>query len=168
MHIERHIVTMLASKLSDNLFKDAIKELKEMSPQEMLSGEDSCLKNVWEEICVQVQDERSGFWDVYEETIDGLLAIKIEALDSNERLALWLTTDTGRDYIDDHHGDEKNTLDIPVDTYEIIVMLKDNLLSAAADYESSSISRFLWGQDDDIDDGEEEVGGEDGCLANGR
>jgi len=41
---------------------DALKDIKET-----LSGEDTGLLNIWEEICVQVQYEHSFFWDEYDE-----------------------------------------------------------------------------------------------------
>lgn len=169
MRIEQHLVAAWASQLSDKLIKDAIQSLEAMDSQEMLSG-DSGLKNVWEEICVQVQDEQSFFWETYVETIESLLAGYVEMLDANARLALWTLTESGLDYIDDHQTEDKAGLDIPVDTDEIVAMLRDGLLSAAANHESRSISRFLQRhedgfdelEDDEEDDPEEdEDGGED-------
>lgn len=48
--------TLLAS-LKEDLVRQTIKSLEEMCGDCLLSGEDSGLKNVWEEVCVQVQDE---------------------------------------------------------------------------------------------------------------
>lgn len=169
MRIEQHLVAAWASQLSDKLIKDAIQSLEAMDSQEMLSG-DSGLKNVWEEICVQVQDEQSFFWETYVETIESLLAGYVEMLDANARLALWTLTESGQDYIDDCQTDDEAGLDIPVDADEIVSMLKDGLLSAAANHESRSISRFLQRhedgfdelEDDEEDDSEDdEDGGED-------
>ena len=169
MRIEQHLVAAWASQLSDKLVKDAIQSLEAMDSQEMLSG-DSGLKNVWEEICVQVQDEQSFFWETYVETIESLLAGCVEMLDANARLALWTLTESGQDYLDDHQTDDESVLDIPVDVDEIVAMLRDGLLSAAANHESPSISRFLQRhedgydelEDDEEDDPEEdEDGGED-------
>lgn len=163
MRIEQRLVAAWASQLSDKLIKDAIQSLEEMDSQEMLSG-DSGLKNVWEEICVQVQDEQSFFWETYVETFEGLLAGYVEMLDANARLALWTLTETGRDYIDDHQDDDEAGLDIPVDADEIVAMLSDGLLSAAANHDSPSISRFLQRHEDgydELDDDEEDDSEED-------
>lgn len=73
MRIEQHLVAAWASQLSDKLIKDAIQSLAAMDSQEMISG-DSGLKNVWEEVCVQVQDEQSIYWEAYVETMEGVLA----------------------------------------------------------------------------------------------
>ncbi|WIM05890.1 MAG: hypothetical protein OHM77_00950 [Candidatus Nitricoxidivorans perseverans] len=169
MRIEQHLVAAWASQLSDKLIQDAIQSLEAMDSQEMLSG-DSGLKNVWEEVCVQVQDEQSFFWETYVETIENLLAGYIEMLDKNARLALWTVTESGQDYIDDRQSDDEGDLNIPVDVDEIVAMLKESLLSVAENHESSSISRFLQRheegfdelEDDEEDDPEEdEDGGED-------
>lgn len=157
MRIEQHFVAAWASQLSDKLIKDAIQSLEEMDSQELLSG-DSSLKNVWEEICVQVQGEQSFFWENYVENMDGLLAGYVEMLDPNARLALWTLTESGRDYINDHRTDSEAGLDIPVDADEILAMLRDGLLSAAANHESPSISRFLQRHEegfDELDDDDE-------------
>lgn len=163
MRIEQHLAAAWASQLSERLIKDAIQSLEEMDSQEMLSG-DSGLKNVWEEVCVQVQDEQSFFWETYVETMEGLLAGFVELLDANARLALWTLTESGREYIDDHQADDGAALDIPVDAVEIVAMLMDGLLSAAANHESPSISRFLQRHEDgfdELDDDDDEDAPED-------
>jgi hypothetical protein len=169
MRIEQHRVAAGASQLSDKLIKDAIQRLEAMNSQELLSG-DSGLKNVWEEICVQVQGERSFFWEAYVETMEGLLGGYVEMLDANARLALWTLTESGQDYLEEHQADDEDGLDISVDIDEIVAMLMDGLLSAAANYESRSIRRFLQRHeegfdelvDDEEDDPEEdEDGGEE-------
>ena len=105
MRIEQHIVAAWARQLSDKLIKDSIAALEQMDANEMLSGDDSGLKNVWEEICVQVQQEESIFWDAYLETMEGLLTGFVELLDRDARMALWAVTDEGSDYVDDHQAD---------------------------------------------------------------
>ncbi len=155
MRIEQRLVAAWASQLSDKLIQDTIQNLENMDSQEMLSG-DSGLKNVWEEICVQVQFEHSIFWETYVETFEALLAGDVEMLDVDARLALWTLTESGRDYIDDHHADDEAGLDIPVDADEIVAMLSDGLLSAAADHESPSIERFLQRHEDGYDELEDD------------
>ena len=87
MRIEQHIVAAWAKQLSDKLLKESISALEQMDSSEMLSGDDSGLKNVWEEICVQVQDEQSFFWDTYVETMESLLSGYVELLDRDARLS---------------------------------------------------------------------------------
>ena len=162
MRIEQHIVAAWSKQLIDKLIKESIAALEQMDANEMLSGDDSGLKNVWEEICVQVQGEESVFWDAYVETIESLLSGSVELLDRDECLALWANTDEGWEYVFDHHADEDGVADVPVSGDEIVNKLKDELLSAAANYSNSRISKFLSCHDDGYDDLEDdEVDDED-------
>lgn len=165
MRIEQHIVAAWAKQLSDKFIKDSIAALEQMDSNEMLSGEDSGLKNVWEEICVQVQDEQSFFWDTYVETMEGLLAGCVELLDRDARLALWAVTEEGWDYIYDHHADDEGVEDVPLVEDEIVAKLKDELLSVAASYSNQRITKFLQRHEDgydELEEDEEEDDDEDG------
>lgn len=142
MRIEQAITAAWASRLARTAIEDAIGDLKRMDFEDMLSG-DSGLEDVWEEICVQVQEEQSVFWHAYEQTIDCLLDGYIDALDRNARLALWSITDEGWDWIDEHHADDDGEREAPVDVGEIVAKLKEELLSAAADHKSPSTRRFF-------------------------
>ena len=162
MRIEQHIVAAWARQLSDKLIKDSIEALVQMDGHELLSGEDSGLNNVWEEICVQVQQEESIYWDVYVETMEYLLADSPDLLDQDARMALWVVTDEGSDYVDAHHADDDGVGDVPVLEDEIVSELKDKLLSAAANYSNSRITRFLTRYDGlEEDDGDEDEDGGD-------
>lgn len=46
----------------------------------LLSGDDSGLKNTWEEICVHVQGQESFHWEAYKDTIKGLAESELEKL----------------------------------------------------------------------------------------
>jgi hypothetical protein len=61
----------------------------------LLSGDDTILGNVWDEVCVQVQIERSFYWDAYDETLSMTLQSYLEELSDYEQLAIWLQTDDG-------------------------------------------------------------------------
>jgi len=151
MSIEQHIVAAWATQLSDKIIMEAIDALQKMDSDEMLSG-DSGLKNVWEEVCVQVQDEQSCFWDTYVETIESLLDGYVAMLDPDARLALWALTDEGCDYIYDHRAEDVGVGDVPVMSEEIVVKLKDSLLSAAADFEHPRIAKFIARHEDGYDE----------------
>ena len=63
-----------------------------------LSGDDSGLTNVWEEVCVQVQFEQSVAWDAYLQVIEGLAEGYVADLKKHELDALWLATPAGEDW----------------------------------------------------------------------
>lgn len=143
--IEEHIVAAWASKLAASALKDVIGELESM--EAMLSG-DSGLANVWEEICAQVQGEESSEWSAYENLVEELLYVLVESLDGDSQLALWATTEAGWDYIYDHHADKDGVAGVPLTTSDIVSKLAGEVWSVAADYESPSLYRYIWGEDD--------------------
>jgi len=61
---------------------------------------------------------------------------------------LWAVTEEGWDYIYDHHADAEGVAGVPLNTGDIVSKLAGEVLSAAADYESPSLYRYLWGEDD--------------------
>ncbi len=61
----------------------------------MLSGDDSVLRNYWDEICVQIQNEESFYWDAYVFTIKQIIDPKVNELSPNARMAIWLQTEKG-------------------------------------------------------------------------
>lgn len=162
MRIEQYIAGAWAKQLSNKLIKDSISALEQMDSNELLSGDDSGLKNVWEEICVQVQYEESFFWDAYVKMMDGLLAGFVELLDNDARMALWAVTDEGWNYVYDHHADDEGVADVPVSEDEIVNKLKDELLSAASNYSNSNITKFLRRHEDGYDELEEDEDDDEG------
>lgn len=61
----------------------------------MSSGDDSGLQSVWEEVCVQVQDEESFSWDTSLEVIEDILRSQVGDLSSTDRITIWLSIDAG-------------------------------------------------------------------------
>lgn len=69
--------------------------MQKLEGDSFLSGDDSILTNTWEEICVQIQGERSIFWDAYILTIEHMVETEVNKLDSDIQMAIWLQTDSG-------------------------------------------------------------------------
>ncbi|WP_447858099.1 hypothetical protein [Pseudomonas aeruginosa] len=153
MRIEQHIVAAWAARLSGQVVSDVVRSLEGM--EATLSG-DSDLKNAWEEVCAQVQGEESVDWSIYEDAMEELLYSVVERLDRDAQLALWALTDEGWDYIYDHHSDPDGAVGAPLNTGDIVTQLKGKVLSAAADYESPSLNRYIWSEDDPECDEDEE------------
>lgn len=161
MRIEQHVVAAWANRLGKQAVSEVISSLEGMKAG--LSG-DSDLKNAWEEVCAQVQGEESIDWSIYEDTIERLLYAVVQKLDGEAQLALWAVTDEGWDYIYDHHADKNGAAGVPLDIGAIAAKLKGDVLSEAADYESPSLYRYIWGEDDpeydedeDYEEDDEEV-----------
>jgi hypothetical protein len=73
------VVRELAEQICRRLTRRMIATLQKMN-NGLLSGDDSGLKNAWDEICAQLKFEESFSWDVYDETVRGLAASDIERL----------------------------------------------------------------------------------------
>ncbi|EMS31165.1 hypothetical protein C943_02312 [Mariniradius saccharolyticus AK6] len=79
---ESQIVTYFAEKIKNEIVRKCIRDLQRCKVT--LSGQDSGLINVWEEICVQIQGEYSFYWDSYEETVELFLQPYLEKLNQYE------------------------------------------------------------------------------------
>ena len=90
---EEEIVEKLAAEIGKRITRKTIRNLQEMGEGNILSGEDSGLENVWDEICVQVQYERSFSWEGYDETVRVCVAHYVSELKYHEQLALWFQTE---------------------------------------------------------------------------
>lgn len=97
-----------------------INALAQMPDNCRLSGEDSVLANVWEEICAQVQSEYSFFWDAYVETMVTFL----------------------RGFLEDRSPTERDLVLRDLTEDEALELLLKDTLSRAADYESDTLTRY--------------------------
>jgi hypothetical protein len=149
-----------ASRLKSDVVCKAITALEGMTGNMLLSGDDSMLRNTWEEVCVQVQGEESFYWDTYLDVIDDLLTGFVMELSQQDLLALWSMTEAGGYWLDDVESGEADGNEPPVAIEEIIDYLKTDLVSKAADFENSSTRRYLAHQNGDYEDEDED--GEDG------
>jgi hypothetical protein len=93
---ESTIVQDLAESVCERVKNEVIRTLKGMEGG--LSGEDSGLSSVWEEICVQLQYEESVCWDTYDMTVRETVQFLVEELPTFEREALWLLTGEGSEW----------------------------------------------------------------------
>ena len=115
----------------------------------LLSGPDSGLRNVWDEICVQVQGERSFFWDAYRDMAMPHLAHHIDALPDVRRRLLWAGSPDGMMWIDEHEEAKYSPPvpgdDVPTgDTDDVANWVFDCCLVPLADaYRSRRIERFF-------------------------
>lgn len=108
----------------------------------LMSGEDSGLKNVWDEICVQVQDEHSVFWSAYVDVIEGCILAELEPLKRLELDALWLCTEQGLEWAFEERSEPRpfpgHSLD-EITTY----ILDEHLLPMAAYWSNARIRRYM-------------------------
>ena len=90
---ESAIVGVLARISAERITRKVIAGLQRIN--ETMSGGESELKTIWDEICVQVQYGESFFWEAYEKTVKALVAAYVVDLPRHEKEAIWFQTDAG-------------------------------------------------------------------------
>ena len=86
MDWEHKILSRVAKKKAKQLTRKVISNLQQLDST--LSGDDSGLINVWDEICVQVQDEQSWYWDSYMEVARSSLRFYVGQLSETDLLTM--------------------------------------------------------------------------------
>jgi len=87
----------LALRVSSTIARKTVRALRKLT-NPLALGDDTGLKNTWEEVCVQIQYEQSALWDAYEDTIDAIILAHVEELEQYEMIAVWLQTTEGIDW----------------------------------------------------------------------
>ena len=95
---EFSILYRLSSYYENKIVRSVIGNLKKLKGDDLLlSGNDSGLKNVWEEICVQTQKEESFYWNVYEDLINKEISLKFHKLPKEIKILLNYKGSIGQD-----------------------------------------------------------------------
>ena len=130
------IARELGELLSQRLINGCIRDLQKMESSG-LSGEDSDLQNVWDEICVQQQIEESIFWSAYLETINCVIKSRLDDLKLYELDAVWLLTSEG-----EYWEEENERETYPVSKTEVTAHLQYELLNKANDWSNARITKY--------------------------
>jgi len=117
-----------------------------------LSGDDSGLENVWEEICAQCQGEYSYDWEVYKETIENFI---VEELNKQTEPVKILISYVGGLAISADFEDENDQY-VYNQSYAVTDII-DDVLEKAGSCENENVNRFL---DRDFDQDNDESGNE--------
>ena len=106
-----------------------------------MSGEDSGLRTIWDEICVQVQHEESICWNTYDYVARCLVDAYIEDIPKSEQESIWIQTANGIEwYCEDwNEGDA-----VPICNRDIIDYITTKYVySCAGSWSNTRIRRFL-------------------------
>ena len=133
------IVTRVAKVACERICQRLIRAYRRMQPH--LCGDDSPLANLWEDICVQEQQqERSNFWEgAYEASLLGFLEGEVDELDEATRWAIWRQTDAGIDWNEDDGEPPEKWSSGELGRF----ILEHYVLPAAEVYSNARIRRFI-------------------------
>lgn len=144
-HPAYRVVSEHARALGSRIGLLVASDLKRMR-EPLLSGDDTCLTSVWEEICVQVQGEESHFWGAYAQIMRDQVLARLQEVSRPELEMLWLRTESGWDWLWDVVNAEKGEAPPHPGIDEDAVaqwIVQDFIKPLAEEYESNSVSRFL-------------------------
>ena len=134
---EKDIVCKLAASISQRLSTQVIRSLQRMNAC-LLSGDDSGLTSTWDEICVQVQYQKTLAWDTYLATIESLAHSFVEGLKQYELEAVWLVTPEGDEW---WYKDQREPFAAYPD--HVVSYVVDCVLSKSGDWSNARIQRFM-------------------------
>jgi hypothetical protein len=164
--VQKTLIRKYATVAAESITTEIIAELKSYTAT--MSGDDSGLKNIWEELCVQVQGEESFYWEAYQETVRTSVLGRLEALGYHDLASLWLQTDNGCDW--DVENDEADTPlsqrltaapCVPYDLNDIATYLvSEYVLRFAENYTNKNIEAYLNGglhEEEKVDDNDDDA-----------
>ena len=136
---EHRITRDLGEALAQRLVIGCIRNLQRIQDC-LLSGDDTPLSSIWEEICVQQQWELSFYWRAYQDTITACVEGRIEGLQPYELDALWLLTREGEFWDCELEGERES---YPVFQGDVVDYIRDEILGRANDWSNERIRRYL-------------------------
>ena len=142
MEYLKNIISEIAESECNRICRKTIRSLQKMT-EGMQSGDDSGLKNIWDEICVQVQSQYSFFWDAYLETINITIAYDVEQLDTPLKRAIWLQTQSGMDWTSEEENPDSVPIGECVDWDITDYILNAFVLKTATDWKNKRIEKYL-------------------------
>lgn len=126
-------------ELGRALVSRVVRDLQSMQDEAgLLSDADTGLRDIWDEVCVQEQTERSFSWAAYELTISGLIDGLLEDYSNNQLRELWRLTEAGESWAAENPHAKTGLLNRD----DIRQYLFDQVLQRAANYSNSRIRAF--------------------------
>ena len=126
---EEGILQALVKAVKARIERQVIAKLQRMNG--IWSGESSWIRSLWDEVCVQMQEEQTFAWDAIDETVRTLVAAKVAKLPAHERAALWLKTDRGIDWT---YSDATERDPYPVDSADVVEELTRQIYATACNW----------------------------------
>jgi len=154
------LIHSFSNKMCKSISKKTIRKLQALKEDNLLSGDDSGLKNVWDEICVQVQLDESVFWELYEGLVYSIIYDEVESMEKEFKQAIWLETENGKEWAIEEEDFESNRnnqalskYEVPIYDYNDIPAYEDDIAEyilneyvyyQAQEYSNNRIEKYLW------------------------
>lgn len=114
-----------------SIIKSVIKVLQKN--ESVLLG-DTGLKNMWDEICVIIDDGGGEYYDSCIDTIDGMIAMVLDKKKFTpwQLSAIWLQTPEGHDWVFDEDNKPLDSFPLMSNDQDIVVYIRDEYVCPAA------------------------------------
>lgn len=132
---ESKILSQLIDKYIQTIVNKVVYQIRRVPKEAMISGDDSGLKNMWDELCVQVQDEHFQNWNLLDDLIENICEDKYKELPDPILYAMSLK------------ACELNDVTFEPDTVSpelIVEMLKEKVYEYAMNYENRQIREYIY------------------------
>ena len=133
-----HLVVEMADRITERSVNRCLRRLQALRDGLQL-GEDTGLISIWDEVCVQVQTERTIVWWAYESTIRSIVMGELEDLEAYELKAVWLETPPGENWAADEGVSERPVYCLD----DIEDHIYGALLAKAANFSNARIRAFI-------------------------
>lgn len=141
--LNKNIVLKFRHSFFEKIKNRVVRNLQKNTPGVLPDG---ILKNMWDEICVIIQEGDDEFYDACIDTIDGEIELIIEAMVIAEwqLCALWLGTSNGLDWaLDEKDKNPKEQLPFVYNINDIRDEIrKEYILDAAMNWSNARIQKF--------------------------
>lgn len=145
MDFRDRILYQIADEIFLRITRKVIRNLQ--SNTTTLSGDDSGLKNAWDEICVQVQDEYSIYWEDYLSVVNNYVQHHVSELNEFEKRVSWLFTKEGEDWYFDNFDKDVEVNEIPVFEDGLIeFIVNEHVLGCAENWNNKRIEKYIISQ----------------------
>jgi hypothetical protein len=134
-----HVVSEIAELVTKRVVRRATRKVQELRDGMQL-GEDTGLLNIWDEVCVQVQTERTLVWWAYEKTIRSILHGELQRVPAQELKAIWLEMALGADWAQEEGVDESPSYCLD----DVEDHVYDALMTNAVNYSNERIRSFMY------------------------
>jgi len=142
MDYQDEIISGIAEIACKRISSKVVRELQKMT-EDLLSGDDSGLINIWDEVCVQVQAQHSIHWGIYLDVIESIIYEKLEKLDSMTKQAIWLQTADARSWQDECNENERGEIPAFLASEISYYILNKYILNAAANWTNKRIEEYI-------------------------
>lgn len=133
----------LAQRALARLERATIRELGKLRGDHLQSGPDSGLRDVWDEICVQVQDEESAVWWAYMATLEQVVVRLLNGTPRRALHAIWIDTPNGEAWLEQMESEKSGSGAGLYDEDDVVEVVVQGVLARAEEWSNPRIRRYL-------------------------